>query len=149
MPGTLDTTAPMVRRDARAAGVANPYALTARERAPMTDSMGFRFVDRAQFDYGTPKFFPARDPLDKLLYEAAARTAPDMAADMADFAVLRDMDMPEPLSARYEMMRDIAKDMTHARDAYMVPRTGPSVQHAGNAQPPEWYVAPGGHARGW
>jgi hypothetical protein len=75
-----------------------------------------------------------------------------MSADLSDFSALRGMDnMIEPLSSRYEMMREIAKDMTHTRDPYMVPRTGPSVMHPGRAaQPPEWYVKPGAsRARRW
>jgi hypothetical protein len=153
MPGMPDTTTELMRRDAAGQGIVDPFApLAADQRVPFTDALGFRFADRGQFAFNVPKFFPARDPIDKLLYEKAASVAPDMAADLSDFSALRGMDnMIEPLSSRYEMMREIAKDMTHTRDPYMVPRTGPSVMHPGRAaQPPEWYVKPGAsRARRW
>lgn len=150
MPGAINTTAELMRRDAAAHGIADPRApLSRADAAPATDALGFRFADRSQFAYNVPKFFPARDPIDKLLYEKAAEVAPDMAADIADFAALRGMDnMIEPLSARYEMMKEVAKDMPHVRDPYMVPRTGPSVMRPGEmAEPPEWYVPPGSGSR--
>lgn len=149
LPGTARTTRELMRRDAEAQGVDldAPTGLTTGALLPLQGPLGFRFPDRAQWHYDTPKYFPARDPVDKLLYEAAAAVAPDVAADVADFAALRGFDpdrMIEPLDARFEMMRLIERDATHTRDPYMVPRTGPSVVHPGqNARPPAWYRAPG------
>ena len=159
MPGTARTTAELARRDAAVQRVGALFGATSSEmgsadgRAPFTDALGFRYADRAQFRFDVPKFYPARDPLDKLIYERAAEVAPDTSADREDFAVLQGMDnMIEPLSARYELMRDIARDTPHTRDAYMIPRTGPSVQHPGRlAQAPSWFVPPGqgSAARTW
>jgi hypothetical protein len=147
LPGTARTTHELMRRDAEAQGVDLDAGLPPPLPLPLQGPLGFRFPDRAQWHYDTPKFFPARDPADKLLYEAAAAVAPDVAADVADFAALRGFDpdrMIEPLDARFEMMRLIEQDATHTRDPYMVPRTGPSVVHPGrNARPPAWYRSPG------
>ena len=151
LPGTVRTTHELMRRDAEVQGIrldSNAYADANADAVlkPFQGALGFRFVDRPQFHFDTPKFFPARDPADKLLYEAAASVAPDIAADASDFAALRGFEpdrMIEPLDARYEMMCEIERNATHERDPYMIPRTGPSVQHAGNARPPAWYIQPG------
>lgn len=130
---------------------AQAHAVRAVRNAATSNSMGFRFRDRdagrdAPARHASHQFYPAQGSMDRILYEAAASIAPDVGADVADFAALRGFDpdrMIEPLDARFAMMCEIEKDATHTRDPYMVPRTGPSVLHAGNARPPSWYVRPG------
>lgn len=151
-PGAPHTTAALLVRDAAAAGM--PYPPPHHHHAlagPRTDALGFRFPAQSAFRYDVPKFFPARG-LDARVYEAAAQVAPDHYADLADMVVTHGADPDlaiEPLESRWEMMRDIARDLPHTRDPYQTVRTGPSVMRPGtNATPPDWYTPPGG-ARRW
>lgn len=145
LPSAIHTVPHLLRRDAAAQGVKNPMSVSRDERLPKTDRFGFRFADRHRTDFAKPKFYPARGGDDKILYENAAKFAPDYQADFADrrLAMMADR-IPEPINARKELMHDIAFEMTHHRDPYLRPRTGPSVTKPGQmAQPPSWYVEPG------
>lgn len=145
LPAAIHTVPELLLRDAAAQGVRDPMSVARQERIPHTDRWGFRFADKASTDFSKPKFYPARDGSDKLLYEKAAQFAPDLQADIADRMMVMSADrIPEPIGVRLEMMRDMAMEMTHERDPYLRPRTGPSVTKPGTmAKPPSWFIPPG------
>jgi len=78
LPAAVHTVPELVKQDAAAQGVRNPQRVTRSERMPMTDAWGFRFPDRSRIDFSKPRFYPARDGSDQLLYENAAKYAPDL-----------------------------------------------------------------------
>lgn len=109
--------------------------------APHTDAMGFRFTHKSQIDLSKPRFYPARAPDDKHLFEQAMAHAPDFTADLADRVTTGAMDeIPEPTNLRYEEYRALAKELPH-RDPYARPRTGKSVQNPKRmAHAPKWHT---------
>lgn len=95
-------------RDARAAA----------QSAAIEDRYGFRFADSYKQDPSIIDYrpYPSRSVDDKLLMEQALLYQPDYTADLAERAMVTGADFIEPLNVRYEMMRDIAAEMTHQRD---------------------------------
>ena len=90
-------------------------------QSPMVeDRYGFRFpTEYRSRDIlkATPRSFPARGLEDKLLLERALQFQPDYTADIAERAMVVGAEFIEPLNVRYEMMRDVANDMTYQRDS--------------------------------
>ena len=100
-------------------------ALAEKQTAMIEDRYGFRFADsyKPKSAVATAhRSFPARGAEDKLLMERALDFQPDYTADIAERAMVTGAEFIEPLNARYEIMREIASDMSHQRDPLVIER---------------------------
>lgn len=90
-------------------------------QTPMVEERyGFRFpTEYRSHDAmkSVPRSYPARGAEDKLLLERALQFQPDYTADIAERAMVTGAEFIEPLNVRYELMRDVAMDMTFQRDS--------------------------------